>query len=174
MSTELSRELSARLSKAYDEIMHHASAAIGHVRNDTLPGVRHVLDGARDKVVAMGSVTSKEADKVTGYIQRDLVHAAEYLESTRRDLSDWLRFDIELLEQGVAQALRTMVDHTRETLDELAATADAIGWKTGEIVGPGTLHCKNCRQVLHFHATGHVPPCPKCKHTLFARDHEIG
>jgi len=167
-------ELRDRLIKAYDQMMEHATAAMEHTRNDTIPGIRHLLEAARDKTVEMGDLTREEADKVIGYIHRDLEHAAGYMEENRQELSDWLRFDIGLLEQRLAKMFGAMVDHTREVLDEFAVRADSIGWKTGEIVGPGTLHCKNCQQVLHFHKTGHIPPCPKCKHTHFARDHEVG
>jgi polyhydroxyalkanoate synthesis regulator phasin len=167
-------ELRERLVKAYDQMMDHATSALEHARSDTVPGIKNLLEAARDKTVEMGDLTREEADKVIGYIHRDLEHAAEYMEENRRELSDWLRFDIQLLEQRVAKVFGRMVDHTREILDEFAVRADSAGWKTGEVVGPGTLHCKNCRQVLHFHKTGHIPPCPKCKHTLYEREHEIG
>ncbi|MDH5595020.1 MAG: zinc ribbon-containing protein, partial [Gammaproteobacteria bacterium] len=42
-------------------------------------------------------------------------------------------------------------------------------WHTGEVVGVGTLRCKACGELLHFHATGHIPPCPKCQKTVFNR-----
>lgn len=167
-------ELQERLVKAYDQMMEHATAALEHTRSDTLPNLRHLLEAARDKTIEMGELTREEADKVMEFIHRDLGHAAVYMEANRRELSDWLRFDIQLLEQGLAKVFGQMVDHTREALDDLAVRADSIGWKTGEIVGPGTLHCKNCQQLLHFHKTGHIPPCPKCKHTHYEREHEVG
>jgi len=167
-------ELPDRLANAYDQMMEHASFALDRARNDSVPSIKHLLNAARDEVVAAGDLTLEEADKVIGYIRRDLGHAAVYMETYRREFSDWLRFDIQLLERRVAEVFSMMVDHTRETLDEFAMRADSIGWKTGEIVGPGTLHCKNCNQLLHFHKTGHIPPCPKCKHSLYVREHEVG
>jgi rubrerythrin len=165
-------EVQQRLVKAYDEMMAHAKSAIEHAREETLPPLQHVLEAARDKAVEMGEVTLEEAEKVSGYLYRDLEHAARYMREERQELSDWLRFDIKLVEQRLAGVLTTMVDHTREVLDEFAVQADAMGWKTGEIVGPGTLRCRACRQELHFHETGHVPPCPKCKRTHFSRVHD--
>ncbi len=167
-------ELPDRLANAYDQMMEHASLALDRARNDSAPSIKHLLKAARDEVVATGDLTRDEANKVMGYIRRDLGHAAEYVETYRQELSDWLRFDIQLLEQRIADVLSTMVDHTRATLNEFAVRADSIGWKTGEIVGPGTLHCKICNQLLYFHKTGHIPPCPKCKHTVFIREHELG
>lgn len=167
-------ELQERLVRAYDQMMDHATSALARAREDTLPSIKHVLEAARDRTVEVGDLTREEADKVIDYIRRDLDHAAVYMEANRRNLSDWLKFDVQLLEQRLADTLSTMVDHTREALDEISIQADVIGWKTGEIVGPGTLHCKNCQQVLHFHETGHIPPCPKCKHTHYQREHEVG
>jgi hypothetical protein len=167
-------EVQERLVKAYDQMMDHAMSALDHTRNDTIPSVKHLLEVARDKTVEMGDLTREEADKIRDFIHRDLEHAARYMEKSQSELSDWLRFDIQLLEQRLATVFGAMVDHTREILDEFAVKADSVGWKTGEIVGPGTLHCKNCRQVIHFHKSGHIPPCPKCKHTQFEREHEVG
>ncbi len=167
-------ELQERLVKAYDKMMEHATSALEHTRNDTIPNIQHLLEDARDKMVDLGELTREEADKVIGYVHRDLEHAAGYMEKNRRELSDWLRFDSQLIEQRVAKVFGAMVDHTREVLDEFAVRAESVGWKTGEIVSPGTLHCKSCHQVLHFYKTGHIPPCPKCKHTVYEREHEVG
>jgi len=166
-------ELSQRLTRAYAEILEHAHDALEQAREETLPNLRSLLEVARKKAVHVGQVSRDDAEKVAEYIHRDIVHAAVYLESGQRNLSDWLRFDIQKIERRGAQVLATMVDHTRETLDDLANTADSLGWKTGEVVGPGTLHCKNCGQALHFHEAGHIPPCPKCHHAMFARDHDV-
>lgn len=163
-----------RLAKAYDEIMQHAGAIFERARSDAIPQAQHLLEAARDKAIAAGDLTREEADKVVDYIARDLGHAAVYMEKYQRDITDWLRFDIALLERGLAQTFGKMADHTREVLDDFALRADLAGWKTGEVVGPGTLHCKNCRQTLHFHQTGHIPPCPRCQHTVFDREHEPG
>ncbi len=167
-------EPQGRLAKAYDHIMQHAGAIVDRARSDAMPQAKHLLEAARDKAVEAGDLTREEADKLLDYIARDLGHAAVYMEKYERDFSDWLRFDIALLERGIAHSFAKVADHTRGVIDDFAVRADVAGWKTGEVVGPGTLHCKNCRQTLHFHKTGHIPPCPQCQHTAFDREHELG
>jgi len=62
------------------------------------------------------------------------------------------------------------VDKTTIELDQLKARADRLGeWHTGEITGPGTLVCSACNELIHFHKTGHIPPCPKCHATIYKR-----
>ena len=63
-----------------------------------------------------------------------------------------------------------LADKTRIELDELAERARQVGvWHTGEITNVGVLYCQNCDEVLHFKKPGHIPPCPKCKGTVFKK-----
>jgi predicted RNA-binding Zn-ribbon protein involved in translation (DUF1610 family) len=42
-------------------------------------------------------------------------------------------------------------------------------WNAGEVTGPGTLVCASCGAITRFHATGYIPNCPNCDHTVFHR-----
>ena len=42
-------------------------------------------------------------------------------------------------------------------------------YRTGEVTGPGTLVCDSCGESLRFHATGYIPGCPACGHTVYHR-----
>ena len=172
MSKPSEQEIQERLVEAYDQMLGRAKKTLEHVREDGIRSLKHELAAARDKAVELGELTRTEAQNISRYLQRDLEDAAQFLDRNREELSAWLQFDIELLEQQLADVFPSMVDHTREALDQFAAQADAAGWKTGEVVGPGTLHCENCGQQMHFHKTGHIPPCPKCRHTHYSRTRE--
>jgi NAD-dependent SIR2 family protein deacetylase len=55
-------------------------------------------------------------------------------------------------------------------LDAFASKlSERLTYKTGEIAGAGTLQCLQCEQQLAFDKATRIPPCPKCRGTLFRR-----
>ena len=111
---------------------------------------------------------------MAGYLKRDLEDAGYYLADTGEDLGKWLRFDLELVESRLAEAFLSVADRTRVEMAKLNAELEyASHWHTGEITGIGTLRCTECGEELHFKHTGHIPPCPKCRGTLFDRVKDI-
>jgi Zn finger protein HypA/HybF involved in hydrogenase expression len=142
-------------------------ALIDEAGESTLP---QRIDAARDKAVELGELTREEADKVASYLKRDIEDAATYLSGPSQEFADWLRFDIQLIEERLLEMFLTVADQTKLELMKLQHEADrADAWHTGEIAGIGTLQCFDCGELLHFHATGHIPPCPKCHGTAFRR-----
>ena len=118
----------------------------------------------------LGELTREEAEKIGDYLKRDIVDAAEYLAEPTQELADWLRFDIELIEERLLEMFLSVADRTKVELLELQREAErADSWHTGELAGIGTLQCFDCGELLHFHATGHIPPCPVCNGTAFKR-----
>jgi polyhydroxyalkanoate synthesis regulator phasin len=158
--------LDSKLTVAYNLMLERANEAMEQAGK----GLRHGVDIAMEKATELGELTREEAEQVSDYVLRDLHDAAGFINDSGSELRDWLRFDLEVVEQSLADMFSQMVDHTRLELDHLEQRATAIGeWHTGEIVGIGTLECKGCGEKLHFHHTGHIPPCPKCRGTKYRR-----
>lgn len=154
----------------YERMLERARELLGETRDDLKPKVQMALDDAAEKATELGELTREEAEKIGDYLKRDLHSAGEYLASEEaKDLSNWLRFDIELVEDRIIDALSLLADPTQVELAQLAEQAQLAAWRTGEITGPGTLTCVSCGETLHFHKTGRIPPCPKCKGTTFSR-----
>ncbi len=158
-----------RLVHAYEKMLERVTQAIREAKEGALPNLQHALEAARDKAVELGELSREEAEKVLEYVLRDLADAASTLKEEESDLSQWLRFDVELLEERMAEALQLLADPTEVALTRLALQAEAAGWHTGEITGPGVLVCDSCGEELHFHKPGHIPPCPRCHGTSFHR-----
>lgn len=132
--------------------------------------LRHHLDQAVEKAVTLEELTREEAEKISNYLQRDIEDAARFLVETRQDLTAWLRFDMNLLEEKMLKAFQRMVDHTQLELNKLAAQAEiATHWTTGEIVGIGSLVCEKCGYLLQFQKPAKIPVCPQCQHDKFSR-----
>ncbi len=159
-----------RLIAAYNRMMERVRAMIDEASKKALPTLQHRVDAAKAKAVELGELTREEAEKIGTYLKRDIEDAAEYLSGPSQEFADWLRFDIQLIEERLLEMFLTVADQTKVELMELeheARRADA--WHTGEIAGIGTLQCFDCGELLHFHATGHIPPCPVCRGTAFRR-----
>jgi len=155
---------------AYDDMMVRVKTAIEEAEEATLPKLREFIDDARDKAVELEELTREEADKVAWYLQRDLEDAGKHLADTGQELGDWLRFDIHQIEERLLEVLLRVADHTRlEMLQFENELEEGTAWNAGEISGPGTLECAACKQPLHFHATGYIPDCPNCGHTVYHR-----
>ncbi len=188
MSDEHNPSMSDKLTAAYDlmlERMHEAAERLEPIvdaaadkaepivdaaADKAESALNAALDSARQKASELGELSREEAEKVSGYIKRDLEDAADYLNREGGELKDWLKFDLDVVEQRLAQLFSESVDHTREAIARLELEANAHGeWHSGEIVGIGTLECKGCGEKLHFHKTGRVPPCPKCHGSKFRR-----
>ncbi len=157
--------------RGYDRMLERTREFLSEAGEELKPKLQHALDAAVEKTTELGELTREEAEKVAEYLKRDLQSAGEYLASDKaRELADWFRFDIQLVEDRILDALSLLVDPTKVELALLAERARLAEWHTGEITGPGTLVCSNCGKELHFHKTGRIPPCPQCTKTLFRRE----
>ncbi len=150
-----------KLVEAYDRMMERARATVGAT-------VQARLDKAMDAAVELGELTREEAEKVAAYLRRDLQNTARGLAASGKELRQWLRFDLQQIEDRVLETFGKMVDFSRIELAKLSGNLDLpTECHTGEVAGIGTLSCAKCGKELHFSKTGRIPPCPKCHHTVF-------
>lgn len=155
---------------AYERLLERTREFLSETGDELKPKLQQALDAAVEKTTELGELTREEAEKIGDYLKRDLESAGEYLASDEaKELGDWLRFDIKLVEERILDALSLLADPTKVELALLAEQARLAEWRTGEITGPGTLVCTACDEKLHFHKTGRIPPCPKCAGTVFSR-----
>lgn len=155
----------------YHRMLEHVKSFVDDAEKEFGPKIQYGIDAAKEKAAELGELTREEIETISEYIKRDLVEAGDYLENNGKELSDWLKFDIELIEERFLDTFSVLADQTRLELDRLAQQANAQGeWHTGEIAGIGSLECKSCGEVLHFHQPGHIPPCPQCHATKFKRN----
>lgn len=158
--------LTEKLTGAYNRMLERTREAMDKAGK----GVREGVDTAMEKATELGELTREEAELVSIYVMRDLEDAAGFVGKEGQELRDWLKFDLDLVENSLLDIFAQMVDHTSDELIRLEIRASAFGeWKSGEVAGIGTLQCKSCGELLHFHKTGHIPPCPKCHGTTYRR-----
>ena len=159
-----------RLVAAYNRMMERMKSAIEEAGEQALPTLEENLRKAQEKAVELGELTREEAEKIAGYIKRDMEDAARYLEESGSELREWFRVDLELIEDRLLEMMMAVADRTQLELAEFQKEiTEGPPYHTGEITGPGLLRCTSCGEELHFHHTGHIPPCPRCRGTIFRR-----
>ena len=162
-----------KLIRSYNHMMERVKTRLEELEaaeKDALPRLRHSIEHAVEKAVELGELSRKEAQEIGGYLKRDLQDAGHYLGTTGKEIGDWLRFDLDLVEEQLLDLFSKAADKTGlERLQFEETLAEESQYQTGEITGPGTLQCDNCGERLAFHATSPIPACPRCNHTSFSR-----
>jgi Na+/phosphate symporter len=159
-----------KLTAAYDKMMERLNDFLDDAEQQALPTLQRNLDKAKQQAIELKELTHDEAEKVAAYLHRDLHDAAEYLESSGKTFSNWLTFDLQLVEERMLELFASVADKTRLELEQLAQQAEkSQQYHTGEITGIGTLYCESCGCEMHFKKTSRIPPCPKCHKTIFNR-----
>ncbi|MBL8258832.1 MAG: zinc ribbon-containing protein [Candidatus Competibacteraceae bacterium] len=164
-----------RLARAYDRMVERVKTRLEEfeqAEKAAFPALSASIEHAAEKAVALGELTREEARLLGGYLKRDLEDAGHYLATTGRDLRDWMRFDLELIEERFLDFFRRGVDQSRLDLSSFETPpdeAEAELYRGGEVTGPGTLQCQQCGERVVFHAPALIEPCSACGGTTFAR-----
>ncbi|PPD49223.1 MAG: hypothetical protein CTY16_04570 [Methylobacter sp.] len=156
-----------KLINAYLELMNHLYEAM----DDTLHSFADSLEIAKEKISKVSNLTSEELDKVAGFVKRDVEHAAQGLSgSTDNDsLSEWFKFDVQLIENFALDAFLSLADKTRIELAKLEQLATKHVYHSGDITSPGTFICDACGKEIAFKAASEIPECPSCHGNTFVR-----
>ncbi|OQW75219.1 MAG: hypothetical protein BVN35_08945 [Proteobacteria bacterium ST_bin11] len=160
-----------KLIEAYDDLMGHLYEAM----DDTLHSVADALEIAKEKTSALGGHTQEEINKIADYVMRDVEHvatapAAPAHQQKNDSWSEWLKFDIDLIENFALNAFMDIADKTKVKLAALEMEAKLYHpYKSGEVAGPGTFVCDACGKQIAFKSTSILPACPECKGDSFSR-----
>jgi rubrerythrin len=157
-----------KLTKAYNDFMEYMYEAT----DDTIHSIADNIDAAKEKVSELGGLSQEEVSHVADAFSRDVHHAAQSLpDNSDESLTEWLKFDIALLENFAMDSFLSVADKTRLELAKLELDAKQYGhpYKVGDITAPGTLSCEKCGKVIAFKSTSVIPQCPECGAETFIR-----
>lgn len=156
-----------KLITAYNDIVKH----LYETMDETIHTLAEALEISKEKTGQGSDLTKDELNKVSGYVKRDVETAAHGLseKSDSNSLSEWFKFDIELIENFTLDAFLSVADKTRIELAKLGELAKKHSYQSGEITSPGTFICDNCGKEIAFKTTSEIPECPVCHATTFIR-----
>jgi len=157
------------LGKIYETIYEDSVTAFRNSEKKTSETLHIVIDEAGELISEAEELTREQIIEVSGYVKRDIDDLAIFLSKTGKELSDWLGFELGLLETKVIEQLFEAVDPSTLSLLKLKEQREIF--HTGQISGPGILTCDACGEQLHYYKAGRIPPCPKCHKTEYHRGH---
>ncbi len=168
-----------RLADAYEEILQHALEEYRSFRKenyeqsdrpDASP-FHGFINNAKKKLIYRGEVTEDEALKLTDYLKRDLVESVQWMEKNDKEMRDWFGYESGVIKAGLLEMFAEAADQTRIDMLQFQHELEEGGqYHTGQYTVPGVLICESCAEKLHFSEVGRIPPCPKCKGTVFFRE----
>lgn len=153
---------------AYNDLMGH----FYEVMDDTLHSIADGLEIAKDKTSELGGLTQEEVNHVADFLMRDIEHAAHASPKANDNdsLSEWFKFDIDLIENFALDTFSDLADKTRVALAKIENQANKYHpYKADDIVGPGTFSCDQCGKHIAFKSTSKIPKCPECQAASFTR-----
>jgi len=157
-----------KLTKAYNDFMEYTYEAM----DDTVHSIADNLEAGKVKLSEIGGLSQEEINHIADAVSRDVHHAANSLTDNSNDsLAEWLKFDIELLENFALDSFLSVADKTRLELNKIAKQAEKYThtYKSGDLTGPGSFRCEKCGKVIAFKEAGIIPECPECGAITFVR-----
>lgn len=129
--------------------------------------VDEALRKAKEELVRAGDFSSEQLDKMVSYVRRDLTaHAKTASEAVKKSV------DPQRVAIGAQSVFSRILVATSDALADLAVkTEKNLEFRTGEVTSPGTLTCKECGAEMHIKTTARIPPCPKCRKTVFRKSY---
>ncbi len=156
-----------KLINAYTDLMDHLYVAM----DGTLHSFAEALEISKENLNKTATLTHDELDKVISFVKRDVEHAAHHVADPKDNdsLSDWLKFDIDLIENFTLNAFLSVADKTRIELAKLEQLAQTHTYHSGDITVPGTFICDDCGKEIAFKTPSEIPLCPSCHGDTFIR-----
>ncbi len=156
-----------KLVTAYSDFMKH----LHETMEDTLHSFAEALEISKEKTAQSSDLNAEELNKLSSNVKRDIEHAAQSLthQSDADSLSEWLKFDIDLVENFTLDAFLSVADKTRLELAKIQELAITHKYESGDITAPGTFICDACGKEISFKTTSEIPVCPACQAETFIR-----
>ncbi|MEI6541960.1 MAG: zinc ribbon-containing protein [Methylococcales bacterium] len=156
-----------KLIAAYSDFMTH----LHETMEDTLHSFAEALEISKEKTSQSSDLSKEDVDKISGYVKRDIEHAAQGLtaKEDKNSLSEWFKFDVELIENFTLDAFLSVADKTRIELAKIEQLAETHTYHSGDITVPGTFICDACGKEIAFKTASEIPECPACHAKTFIR-----
>ena len=159
-----------KLVKAFNHMVESVSKGIHEAEEALAPTVDEMVHNAQVLARELYALTQEEAESLGTTLRRDIQKANKALIQQRKELKDWLSFDLQLAEDRFIDMIARSADKTWldfrkfENEDHQASL-----YCSGEVCNAGTLSCNNCGKRITLTEPGQIPNCPSCNHSEYYR-----
>lgn len=156
----------SRLAEQYDKLASKFNELYLAGKERGRESMSVALDKAHEQLTVLGEFSAEQGVELKQYLARDLDQTISDAQQLGEEAKE--RLHPARLGAGALSSLAAALELTGNALRSLSSTTkEALTYRTGEMTSAGTLTCQACGQKVHLKKTGRVPPCPKCKATLF-------
>jgi hypothetical protein len=159
-----------KLVAAFEHMVENVSDAIHHAEEALAPTVDEMVHNAQQLARELFTLTQEEAESLGATLKRDMHKANKALNQQRKELKDWLSFDLTLVEDRFTEMIARAAD--KVWLDFRAFENEdhqASVYHSGEVCNAGRFSCSNCDNSLDLSRASQLPRCPECNHNKFYR-----
>ena len=159
------------LVDGYNKMMERIKVTIDNATEESAPTLQNAMDKAIKQASSDKELTKNEAENIANTIKNDLNDAAEHLMETNSDFTEWLKMDLDDLEQRILDLFLSVADHTRMEIKQFIGQVDDATYHATDIACRGDYQCNHCCNVIHNEQVGPLISCPVCKQSEFQRFH---
>lgn len=100
--------LAKKLSATYEAVLTRAL----HKAHQSGAALHHIIGEVHHEIAALNAFSKNEAAFFKEYVKHDLKDKANYLDSSAKELTEWLRFDWTLIERDFWRKFSAAADKT--------------------------------------------------------------
>lgn len=155
---------------AYEKLRQHVQELLAATReNINAQTFGKVIDTAAAQLKAAGNFTAETTNKAVAAMHKDIAIVAERLGPKWEHLSDASADVFSVWRDRSATFLGQAAMAAGAWLESTGSKLKHPTYVSGEMFAGGPIACQTCGARIDFPGPGHVPTCPKCQGTSFAR-----
>ena len=159
-----------KLVAAFEHMVENVSESVHKAEEALAPTIDEMVHNAQQLAREVYTLTQEEAEGLGATLKRDMQKANEVMNQQSKELKDWFRFDLTLVEDRFIDMIARAADkawldfRAFETEDHQASL-----YRSGEVCNAGSFSCCKCGEIIRLTAPGQITACPACQHEKFYR-----
>jgi isocitrate dehydrogenase len=159
-----------KMAEEYDKLASKFTELYLSGRERGRDAMLEALDKAQKQLLKVEVIGAEYGEELKQLLARDLDQVITNAQRLGGEAKE--KFHPSRLGAGALASLANALELTSNALHNMSdKTRTAITYKTGEVTSAGTLTCQACKAQIQLKETAHIPPCPKCAHTLFSKSY---
>jgi cell division septum initiation protein DivIVA/DNA-directed RNA polymerase subunit RPC12/RpoP len=159
-----------KLVAAFEHMVENVSESVHRAEEALEPTIDEMVHNAQQLAREVFTLTQEEAESLGATLKRDMQKANQVMNQQKKELKDWLSFDLTLVEDRFIDMIARAADKT--WLDFRAFESEdhqASLYKSGEVCNAGSFSCCKCGEIVRLPSAGQIAACPACQHEKFYR-----